>query len=180
MALPYLMEYPHECSEQTFNRLYANALARHVAASDPKVRRVFDRWKNTPALDSPLVKNQDLKAVTIEETPWLRDADKESEARRNVGVLFDDNRLTEETGRSFFLGDKPFAPQHQDALAYWKRQAKNYWLQLANRQSQAHIAVGLKRFGDKETAVGIMKSIKERSVSSEELGLFWRDTELSW
>ena len=31
MALPYLMEYPYECSEQTFNRLYANALARHVA-----------------------------------------------------------------------------------------------------------------------------------------------------
>ena len=27
MALPYLMEYPHECAEQTFNRLYANALA---------------------------------------------------------------------------------------------------------------------------------------------------------
>ena len=23
MALPYLMEFPHECTEQTFNRLYA-------------------------------------------------------------------------------------------------------------------------------------------------------------
>ena len=78
MALPYLMEYPHECSEQTFNRLYANALARHIAASDPKIRRIFDQWKNTPALDSPLEKNQDLKAVMLEETPWLRQAVKES------------------------------------------------------------------------------------------------------
>ena len=26
----------------------------------------------------------------------------------------------------------------------------------------------------------IMKSIKERSVSNEEMGMFWRDTELSW
>jgi len=25
-----------------------------------------------------------------------------------------------------------------------------------------------------------MKSLKERSVSNEELGMFWRDTELSW
>ena len=25
-----------------------------------------------------------------------------------------------------------------------------------------------------------MKSIKERSVSNEEMGMFWRDTELSW
>ena len=53
MALPYLMEYPYECSEQTFNRLYANALAQHIANSDPKIRRIFDQWKGTPALDSP-------------------------------------------------------------------------------------------------------------------------------
>ena len=54
LALPYLMEYPYECSEQTFNRLYANALARTIANSDPKIRRIFDQWKNTPALESPL------------------------------------------------------------------------------------------------------------------------------
>src|SRR5262249_55817023 len=92
LALPNLMEYPYECTEQTFNRLYANALARHVATSDPKVRKVFDQWKGTTALDSPLEKNQDLKSVTLEETPWLRQAQKESEARKNVGILFDDNR----------------------------------------------------------------------------------------
>ena len=45
MALPYLMEYPHECYEQTFNRLYANALARHIANSDPKIHRVFEQWQ---------------------------------------------------------------------------------------------------------------------------------------
>ena len=100
MALPYLMEYPYECSEQIFNRLYANALAKHIADSDPKIRRVFDQWKGTAALDSPLEKNQDLKAVLIEETPWLRDAAKESESRRNVGILFDDNRLNNETQRT--------------------------------------------------------------------------------
>src|SRR5205085_5188386 len=66
MALPYLMEFPYECAEQTFNRLYANSLARHIAASDPKIRRVFDLWKGTPALDSPLEKNQDLKSVVLE------------------------------------------------------------------------------------------------------------------
>jgi len=50
-----------------------------------------------PALESPLQKNQDLKAVMIEETPWLRQADNESQARKNVGILFDDNRLNYET-----------------------------------------------------------------------------------
>ncbi|MEZ6089682.1 MAG: hypothetical protein R3C05_16950 [Pirellulaceae bacterium] len=40
---------PHECSEQTFNRLYANSLARHIANSDPKIERVFEQWRATPA-----------------------------------------------------------------------------------------------------------------------------------
>lgn len=101
MALPYLMEYPHECAEQTFNRLYANQLASHIANSDPKIRRVFELWRNAPkTLDSPLLKNQDLKSLMIEETPWLRDGNSETEARRNVGILFDDNRLASEMARA--------------------------------------------------------------------------------
>src|SRR6185295_5232996 len=74
LALPYLMEFPHECTEQTFNRLYANALARSIAGADPKIRRVFEQWKGTAALDSPMEKYQELKSVMLEETPWLRQA----------------------------------------------------------------------------------------------------------
>ncbi len=96
LALPYLMESPYECTEQTFNRLYANALARFIANSNPKIRRLFDLWKDTPALESPLQRNPDLQAVMLEETPWLRQANQESQARRNLGILFDDNRLAYE------------------------------------------------------------------------------------
>lgn len=101
MALPYLMEFPHECAEQTFNRYYANVLARHLALSDPEVRRVFDVWRDVQpeALESPLLKNGDLKTVMMEETPWLREAGKESEQRRNAGILFDASRLEAETVR---------------------------------------------------------------------------------
>lgn len=269
LALPYLMEYPHQCSEQVFNRLYANALARHIANSDPKIRRIFDLWKQQPGdtFESPLMKNEDLKAVMVEETPWLRQANAETEARRQLGILFDDNRLKRETartlaklaemqradgswpwfpggpsndyitlyittgfgrmrhlgvqvdtspavkalgrldnwidrtyqnikdkdkyhlsstialylyGRSFFLGDKAIEAKHKPAVDYFLQQARDHWLKLANRQSQAHLAVALKRFGDVDTAKAIMRSIKERSVSDEELGMFWRDTERSW
>jgi len=274
LALPYLMDYPYECSEQTFNRLYANALARHIANSNPKIRAVFDQWKNTPALDSPLEKNQDLKSVMLEETPWLRQAQNESQARRNVGILFDDNRLNYEAdatlrklaemqladgrwpwfpggpandyitlyivtgfgrlrhlgadiavahvirslprldewmrehyadiqknwskpdeyvpsatdalylyGRSFFLGDRPIAPPHQTAVEFFLKQSRKFWLQTNCRQSQGHLAIALKRWGGAENlaaAQAIMRSIKERSVSNEEMGMFWRETELSF
>ena len=74
------------------------ALARHIANSDPKIHRVFEQWRGTPALDSPMEKNQDLKSVMLEETPWVRQAESESQARRNVGILFEDNRLNDEIG----------------------------------------------------------------------------------
>jgi len=270
MALPYLMEYPYECSEQVFNRVYANSLARSIAKSDPKIHRVFELWRNTPALDSPLEKNQDLKSVMLEETPWYRQAHDESSARKNVGILFDDNRLSSEMtrglqkltemqlpdglwpwfpgghgneyitlyvttgfgrlrhlnvdlpvdsairsltrldawideqyreilkhsdpklnhlsetiafylyGRSFFLKDRPVAKEHREAVDYFLGQAREYWLKLDVRQSQGHLALALQRFGDEATPPAIMKSIKERSVTNEEMGMFWRDLELSW
>ena len=275
LALPYLMEYPHECTEQTFNRLYANALARFIANSAPKIRRVFDQWKGTAALDSPLEKNQELKSVMVEETPWLRQANDESQARRNVGILFEAGRLESETertlqklaelqladgswpwfpggrgneyitlyittgfgrlrhlgadlsidpalralnrldgwmyeryleikklpqpqayvpsatdalylyGRSFFLKDRAIAAGHQPAVEFFLARSREHWLKVANRQSQAHLAIALRRFssssgGGDPTPAAIMKSLKERSVTNEELGMFWRETELSW
>jgi uncharacterized protein YfaS (alpha-2-macroglobulin family) len=101
MALPYLMEFPHECSEQLYSRYYANALAQQIANTQPKIKRVFELWKNTPALDSPLEQNQQLKSLSLEETPWLQQAQSESQARRRVGLLFDPNRLESEQQRAF-------------------------------------------------------------------------------
>ncbi|MDR2673522.1 MAG: hypothetical protein LBC18_01280, partial [Opitutaceae bacterium] len=116
LALPSLMEFPHECSEQLFNRYYANALAAHIANSDPKIARVFEQWRAAAALapadtagdtttaaapaaalDSPLLQNEDLKSVLIEETPWLRAAARESEQRRALALLFDAGRTAAQT-----------------------------------------------------------------------------------
>ena len=96
LALPYLMEFPHECAEQTFNRYYANALAKHLVNSNPKIRRIFELWKNTPAPESPLTKNADIKGILLEETPWLNEATNQSQARHQLGLLFDDNQLGEQ------------------------------------------------------------------------------------
>ena len=99
-ALPYIMEYPYECAEQTFSRYYANILATHIANSDPKIKRVFDIWKNTPSSDallSNLDKNQELKALLLEETPWVLEAQDENERKHRIGLLFDLNRMSNES-----------------------------------------------------------------------------------
>ncbi|CAN5463744.1 alpha-2-macroglobulin family protein [soil metagenome] len=101
-ALPYLMEYPYDCAEQSWNRFYANALASKIAGSMPKIKAVFEQWKNidTSALLSNLQKNPELKAVLLEETPWVLDAKNESEQKKNIALLFDMVRMSNETDKA--------------------------------------------------------------------------------
>lgn len=70
-ALTYLTDYPYECSEQTFNRLYGNLLAAHIVRKMPRIKSVMEKWQttDTTALLSNLHKNQELKQVLLEETP---------------------------------------------------------------------------------------------------------------
>ncbi|MBN1576715.1 MAG: hypothetical protein JW913_09200 [Chitinispirillaceae bacterium] len=101
-ALPYLIEYPYECAEQIFSRLYANSIASHIVNSSPRIKKVFDRWRtqSPDALLSNLEKNQELKSLALEETPWLLDGKNESEAKKRVALLFDLNRMADEKERA--------------------------------------------------------------------------------
>lgn len=95
-ALPYLMEYPYDCAEQTWNRYYANSIASSLVNSSEKIKKVFESWqiKDTAALLSNLQKNEELKAVLLEETPWVLAAKSEAEQKRNIGLLFDLVRMS--------------------------------------------------------------------------------------
>ena len=273
-ALPYLMEYPYECAEQTFSRFYANSIASNIANSSPKIKAVFDSWKNAPdskALLSNLEKNQELKLTLLEETPWVLDAKDETERKKRVALLFDLNKMSNELasamkklqkmqspngGFPWFAGmpDDRYITQHiitgmghldhlgvkkirgdkdvwnmvnagvkyldnriredyewilkydakhidenhlsylqiqylyarsyfkdiavdnrnQKAMEYYKGQEKKYWLQNS-RYMQGMIALALFRYDDKITPKDIMKSLKENSMNSEEMGMYWKD-----
>ena len=108
-SLPYLQEYPYECSEQVFSRLYANLLAAQILKSNPEFRRVLAEWTRQAqagtaaqknALESKLAQNQDLKNLLLQETPWVRDAQSETERLARLSELFDETRLQNETARA--------------------------------------------------------------------------------
>ncbi len=101
-AMPYMMEYPYECSEQTFTRFYANSLATHIMNSSPKVKQIVEAWKDLSPEEflSNLEKNQELKAVMLEETPWVMDAKSESARKQRIAQLFDLNKMTKELNRA--------------------------------------------------------------------------------
>ena len=102
-ALPYLMEYPYECAEQTLNRYYANSLATMIANSSPRIKQIFEKWKtkDTSALLSNLQKNQELKSVLLEETPWVLEAKAEEQQKKNIALLFDMVRMSNELNSAY-------------------------------------------------------------------------------
>lgn len=123
-ALPYLMDYPYECSEQVFNRYYANALAGHIVKLSPKIEAMFRQWEqlDTTALLSNLEKNQELKTALLEETPWVMAAKSETEQKHRIAMLFETSKLSRqlsanlrklseqqlpEGGWPWFRGDRP-------------------------------------------------------------------------
>lgn len=96
-ALPYLMEYPYDCTEQITNRFFANQLAYVTVSNKPVLETVFQQWKNDPeALKSELERNASLKNALLTETPWVREAQSEAEQRARIGELFDLKKLAEE------------------------------------------------------------------------------------
>lgn len=272
-ALPYLMEYPYECAEQTFARYYANSLASHVVNSKPKIKQVFETWKmnNPEAFLSNLEKNQELKALVLEETPWVLNAQNESENKKRVGLLFDLNKMSNELSRAFrklkkaqtsnggfwwfeggpddwyitqhittgfghldklgavktrqeseiwnmitnavqycdnrmkeefdwmkkhnpkyktenhlsymaiqymymrsFFPDINLPVRHKEHFEYYKKQEQTYWLQNS-RYMQGMMALSLHRYEDEKTPKDIMKSLKENSLNSEEMGMYWKE-----
>jgi uncharacterized protein YfaS (alpha-2-macroglobulin family) len=280
-ALPYLMEYPYDCNEQTFSRYYANALASHIANSNPRIQEVFNQWASQDALISNLEKNEELKSILIQETPWLRDAQSETEQKKRIALLFDLNKMNNEMqsafaklennqlssgGWAWFNGgrenryitqhiitgfghlsklgvisteggtshekshnqiipkaieylDAQFIKEYKDIrkydakidlnkdhlsytqlhylymrsffpeikkskdletiIEYYQTQIQKYWLSRS-LYSKGLMALISHRNKDKKTAIKVLNSLKENSITSDELGMYWQGNTNSW
>lgn len=133
-ALPYLMEYPHDCNEQIFARFYANSLASYIANANPRIQEVFAQWRTSDALISNLEKNAELKSILIQETPWLRDAQSETEQKKRIALLFDLNKLKNEQATAL---NKLQQNQHTSGAWAWFSGGRD------NRNITQHIIAGL-------------------------------------
>jgi uncharacterized protein YfaS (alpha-2-macroglobulin family) len=76
--------------------------------------------------------------------------------------------------RTYFL-DLPIEKRHQEAFDYYKGQLQKYWLSF-NRYGQGMLALGLNRLKDTQTPAKVIKSLKEKALSSEEMGTWWKDS----
>lgn len=145
-AMPFIMEYPYECSEQVFTRFYANSLSSKIVDNFPQIKRTFDLWKmkDSKELLSNLEKNQELKNILLEETPWLRNAKDESENKKRIALLFDLNTM--QNGQQSAL-DKLRKNQMSSGAFPW------FGGMCESRYITQHIAIGLEHL-KKLNAIG--------------------------
>jgi TonB-dependent SusC/RagA subfamily outer membrane receptor len=264
-SLPYLMEFPHECAEQLFSRYYANAIGSHIVNSNPAIRKVFEQWNGTDALASGLEKNPEMKSILIEEAPWLRDAESETDQKKRIALLFDlykmesqlssivdklvdiqwsngafpwfqgsrehSRFITQHVASGFghlkklnvvvkdprlesmmkkavefldseilndyshemrigvqqiqYLYMRSFFPEYtinnglRKAIDSYMLQLEQNW-QSYNLYAKAMIAMIHHRNNNTQVALDIIKSLKENSITSEELGMYWKENKASW
>jgi hypothetical protein len=95
-ALPYLKQGMDNCAEAIFNKIYANTIAAYIVNKNPIIKTWFEEAKkDTASLLTNLQKNQQLKQVLLEETPWVLAANTEAERKKNLTELFDLLKLAE-------------------------------------------------------------------------------------
>ena len=97
-ALPALGEPVAEDAISRAVTWYANSLAACVASSHPRIRTMLEAWKaqggTKETLLSRLEQNPDVKNILLEETPWLTEAQDESQQMARLSTLFDVNTMS--------------------------------------------------------------------------------------
>lgn len=107
-ALPALANVSTKRPETAFYVFYANTLSAHIANHIPNLMAYIKKWQiETPdALMSQLEKDQDLKAILLQETPWVLEAKSESEQRSRIATLFEVNNLRRQQSETLDLLEK--------------------------------------------------------------------------
>lgn len=80
---------------QWMNYFYIQSMASHIVKENPEIEQVFKQWQmlSPEELESELFRDQELKKVMIEETPWLMNAQDQSQRKNEISRLFDENML---------------------------------------------------------------------------------------
>ena len=111
-ALPYVEDHTNPSNIFLANRLYTNSVAFDIVSANPDIESVFHQWEKDTVnpLVSQLEKNEDVKQTVLEETPWLRDGNGETERMHRIAAYFDKSRLTSElksTQKKLFEQQRP-------------------------------------------------------------------------
>ena len=95
-ALPYIGNTNEDNAISLATAYYANSISAYLMKQSPRIKTVFDQWRmeaGQESLASSLAKNQELKNIVLDETPWVADADLESDQKQMLANYFNESTL---------------------------------------------------------------------------------------
>ncbi|ANE50370.1 alpha-2-macroglobulin family protein [Flavisolibacter tropicus] len=128
----------------------------------------------------------ELSSIVSKALPYLdmklkQDYDRLIKAKANLKIQPCDPLQAQYLYMRSMLLDYSISKDVQTAYNYYRKQAQTQWTK-AGKNGQGMIALALHRTGDTKTPVAILKSLKERALISEEMGMYWKDNSFgfSW
>ena len=111
---------------------YANSLGRYILEQNPQAERAFQLWKqeaDATSLTSALEKNQELKDLLLNETPWVLEADNKTEQKQRMGDFFDENLMQNRLQQSL---DKLHKLQRSNgAWSWWPEMPGSFYMTVS-------------------------------------------------
>ena len=160
-ALPSVSNPDADNAISLMSAIYSNMIARHLMAQSPAIKQVVALWKQEKtsgkggsALESALESNQQLKNLVLSETPWMLDADKESEQKRQLINYFDEsligNRLSTQISKLQGLQNRS-----NGSFSWWKGMEGSRYITTAVTKMMARLHQML---GTQESLSGMFSS----------------------
>lgn len=103
-ALPYVGNADEKNTISLLTAYYANSIADNIMHSAPNIKHTIEQWQQEKgeetSLMSSLEKNQTLKELVLNETPWVGDARNESQQKQSLARYFDENRISQQLDKT--------------------------------------------------------------------------------
>ena len=90
-SVPYLYEYPYDCSEQLFAKYFAYTIAAYILESNEPIQKLVAAWRENPK--SKLDENEELNQILTQDLPWLKDLMSDDEKKAHFVSFFDEQSL---------------------------------------------------------------------------------------
>jgi alpha-2-macroglobulin len=88
-ALPYLVNYPYECTEQTLNRFVSTGIVSSLFTQYPAVARMAAEMSQRDTRLEVWDKDDPNRRMQLEETPWVAAAKGGAEAEKDLVKVLD-------------------------------------------------------------------------------------------
>jgi len=88
-ALPYLVDYPYECTEQTLNRFVSTGIVSSLYGQYPAVAKMAKAMSERATRFEVWDAADPNRKLALEETPWLQEAKGGPEAERGLARVLD-------------------------------------------------------------------------------------------